>query len=516
MLVEHFLEHSAKTFPDKVALVCSNERLTYREIEERSNRLAHALMAAGVQRGDRLAICLENSPEAVISVFATLKAGAVFLLLNPSMKVEKLTYVLNNCRATALILSDRKMEAIRDCWEQTAHLRTVYVKGDLGSAPAGTGRQFLSLEEVWTGDAHRAAPPRSQNIDLDLAALLYTSGSTGKPKGVMLTHRNICSAADSVTAYLGNTPQDVILNLLPLFFGYGLYQVLMTFQCGGTVVLERSFAFPHTTLEKIGRERVTGLAIVPTVAALLLQMDLTPYDFSTLRYVTNAGAALPVEYVRQLRQRLPHVQLFLMYGQTECIRTAYLHPAEVDRRPDSVGQAMPNCEVYIVDEGGRRLPPGEVGELVVRGSNVMPGYWELPEETAKVLRPGPLPGDRVLHSGDLFRMDAQGFLYFVSRGDDIIKVRGQRLSPKEIEDVLCRIPGVIQAVVVGLPDPVLGTAIKALVQRRDGVHLTAQEVMAYCADHLEDFMVPTVVEFCNDFPTTDTGKIRRQELRVQP
>ena len=513
MLVNHFLERSAERFPDKVALVCQEERLTYGEIEERSNRLARALTAAGVQRSDRVAICLENSPEAVISVFAALKAGAVFLLLNPSIKAEKLSYVLNNCRAASLILSSRKAEAIRSCWAQTPYLRTAFVKGDAGNAAADAGKQFFSLE-VWTGDASGGAPVRSPNIDLDLAALLYTSGSTGKPKGVMLTHRNICSAAGSVTHYLENTPEDVILNVLPLFFGYGLYQVLMTFHSGGTVILERSFALPHATLEKIGGERVTGWAIVPTVAALLLQMDLTAYDFSSLRYLTNAGAALPVEYVRQLRQQLPRAKLFLMYGQTECIRTSYLDPAEVDRYPDSVGKAMPNCEAYVVDEQGRRLPPGDLGELVVRGSNVMPGYWELPEETAKVLRPGPSPGETVLHSGDLFKMDTEGRLFFVSRMDDLIKVRGQRLGPKEIEEVLCRMPGVVQAVVVGVPDPILGTAIRAILQLADGASLTRQDVMAYCAEHLEDFMVPKIVEFCDVFPTTDSGKIRRQELRA--
>jgi amino acid adenylation domain-containing protein len=512
VLVNHFLERSAERFPDKVALVCQQERLTYRDIEERSNSLAGALAAAGVQRGDRVAICLENSPEAVVSVFAALKAGAVFLPLNPSIKAEKLSYVLNNCRAATVILSGRKAEAMRSCWAQTPHLRSAFVKGDAGSAAAGGGRPFFSLDEA--GDADGGTPARSPNIDLDLAALLYTSGSTGKPKGVMLTHRNICSAATSVTHYLENTPDDVILNVLPLFFGYGLYQVLITFQSGGTVILERSFALPHATLEKIGRERVTGWAIVPTVAALLLQMDLTVYDFSSVRYLTNAGAALPVEYVRQLRQRLPHVELFLMYGQTECIRTSYLDPAEVDRYPDSVGKAMPNCEAYVVDEQGRRLPPGALGELVVRGSNVMPGYWELPEETAKVLRPGPLPGEAVLHSGDLFKMDSEGRLFFVSRMDDLIKVRGQRLGPKEIEDVLCRMPGVVQAVVVGVPDPILGTAIRAIVQLADGARLTPQEVMAYCAEHLEDFMVPKIVEFCDVFPTTDSGKISRQELRA--
>jgi acyl-coenzyme A synthetase/AMP-(fatty) acid ligase len=175
---------------------------------------------------------------------------------------------------------------------------------------------------------------------------------------------------------------------------------------------------------------------------------------------------------------------------------------------------MPNCEAYVVDEQGRRLPPGDLGELVVRGSNVMPGYWELPEETAKVLRPGPSPGETVLHSGDLFKMDTEGRLFFVSRMDDLIKVRGQRLGPKEIEEVLCRMPGVVQAVVVGVPDPILGTAIRAILQLADGASLTRQDVMAYCAEHLEDFMVPKIVEFCDVFPTTDSGKIRRQELRA--
>jgi amino acid adenylation domain-containing protein len=514
MLVQHFLERSARDFPNKIALVCQEERLSYRQIEERSNRLAHALLASGLQRGDRVAICLENSAETVVSVFAVLKAGGVFLLNNPSVKPEKFVYILNNCRAASLILSGKKTESLQSCWDQTSHLRSVFVQGDGTGVAGGAPQQFFSLEEAWTASRYRPIAPVASNIDADLAALIYTSGSTAKPKGVMLSHRNICSATASVTRYLENQQNDVILNVLPLFFGYGLYQVLMTFYCGATVILERSFAFPHATLEKLGRERVTGMAMVPTTAALLLQMDLTMYDFSSLRYLTNAGAALPVEFVRQLRKRLPHVKLFLMYGQTECIRTSYLDPAEIDNRPDSVGKAMPNCEVYVADEEGRPLPSGNVGELIVRGSNVMMGYWEMPEETARVLGPGPFPGERVLRSGDLFRTDEQGFLYFVSRADDIIKVRGHRIGPKEIEDVLCRMPQVVQAVVVGVPDAVSGTAIKAILQLVDGSHLTPQDVMAFCAERLEDFMVPKIVEFCKVFPTTDSGKILRNEWRT--
>jgi len=515
VLVQRFLEHSAERFPDKAALICQNERLTYRDLEGRCNRLALELSSAGVQRGDRVAICLENSPETVISIFGALKADAVFLLINPSMKVDKLTYVLNNSRATVLITHARKMAGIRECWSHTPHLRAVYVAGDMEDPSAGTGKEFRPLDPLCTGDAQSAERPRSRNIDLDLAALLYTSGSTGRPKGVMLTHQNMSSAAVSVTASLENTPDDVILAVLPLFFGYGLWQVLMTFLCGGTVLLERSFAFPHTVLEKIGRERVTGWAIVPTLAAILLQLDLTKYDFSSLRYISNAGAALPVDHVQRLRTLLPQTKLFLMYGQTECIRTSCLSPDQVDRRPSSVGKAIPNCEVFILDEQGRRLPPGEVGELAVRGSNVMRGYWELPEDTAKVLRPGPVPGESVLYSGDLFKMDEEGYLYFVSRTDDLIKVRGQRVAPKEIEDVLCRMPEVMQAAVVGVPDPVLGSAIKAVVRLMEGASLTAHDVMAYCADHLEDFLVPKSVEFRDVLPTTDSGKISRKTLRAQ-
>jgi long-chain acyl-CoA synthetase len=514
VLVQHFLEDSAEKYRHKVALICENQRHTYGQLNQRCDSLAAALIAAGVRPGDRVAICLENSPELVISVFATLKAGAVFLLVNPTTKTQKLTHILNNSRATALVLPERKLGEIQECWEQTPHLQIVCVRGDAGEAPTAAGKHFFSMDTIADEDTGGAALPGSSRIDLDLAALLYTSGSTGHPKGVMLTHKNICSAAKSVTTYLENKSNDIILDVLPLFFGYGLYQVLMTFSCGGTVVLERSFAFPHAVLEKMSREAVTGLAIVPTIASILLQMDLSKYDLSALRYITNAGAALPVEHVRQLRERLPHVKLFLMHGLTECIRTCYLPPSEVDRRPGSVGKAMPNCELYLVDEAGRRVPPGEAGELVVRGSNVMLGYWELPEETAEVLCPGPLPGEKVLYSGDLFKTDAEGYLYFLSRMDDLIKVGGQRVGPKEIEDVLCCIPGVAQAAAVGVPDPLLGTVIKAVLRLAPGASLTVREVKAYCANHLDDMLVPKFVEFRDVLPTTETGKVRREELRT--
>ena len=300
--------------------------------------------------------------------------------------------------------------------------------------------------------------------------------------------------------------------MLPLSFDYGLYQVLMAAKFGGTVVLERSFAYPHAVLQKLVQERVTGLPLVPTMVAMLLQMDLSRYDWSHLRYVTNTGAALPTDHILRLRRLLPHVRIYSMYGLTECKRVSYLPPEQLDVRPGSVGRAMPNEEVYIVDEAGRRVGPGVVGELVVRGSNVMKGYWDSPEETAQRLRPGPLPGESVLYTGDLFRMDEEGYLYFVARKDDIIKSRGEKVSPKEIENVLASHPHVAEAAVVGVPDQILGQAIKAVVAPKPGVRLTSQEILRHCAQHLEDFMVPKIVEIRSVLPKTGNGKIDKRQL----
>ena len=356
-------------------------------------------------------------------------------------------------------------------------------------------------------------PLMSISIDLDLAAIIYTSGSTGFPKGVMMTHLNIISACNSITTYLENTSSDIILDVLPLSFDYGLYQVLMTFLVGGTLILEKTFLYPFDIIKTIIRERVTGFPGVPTIFALLLQLEsLKDYDFSHLRYISNTAAALPTPHVKKLRETFPQTKIYLMYGLTECKRVSYLPPDQVDLRPDSIGRGMPNEEVYLVNPEGVRLGAGEVGELVVRGSNVMRGYWELPEETDKVLKPGKYPGERVLYTGDLFRMDEEGFLFFVGRKDDIIKCRGEKVSPKEIENMLYRLDQVLEAAVIGVPDPILGEAIKAVIVLKDGTSLTPDEVKRFCVQNLEDFMIPKMVEFRGHLPKTETGKIKKSDL----
>jgi len=561
LLVQDFLEQSAARLPDKTALVCAGGRFSYANLDAMANRFAWTLIALGVRRGDRVAVNLGNGVEAVVAIFGTLKAGGVFVAVNPSTKCDKLRYILQHSRATVLVAEKRiELEKlIADCPGQVPTLRGLIRCGKAmctsadhvcedsdsldearsrgrESAPSRSvewrdqrryttaatvsklteqsNKEQTPLEDMTFDEALARSPdtrPPRQNIDLDLACLVYTSGTTGEPKGVMSDHSNVVFASGSIIGYLENRESDIIIDVLPLSFGYGLYQLLMTLRFGGTLVLEKSFAYPASILKSIERERVTGFPGVPTIYAMLLSMDLSGFDLSSLRYLTNAAAALPVSHVIEIRRRFPKATLFSMYGITETKRTLYLPPEELDRRPGSVGLPIPGTEAWIEDPSGKRLGPGQVGELVVRGRHVMRGYWNDPAATARRFRPGPIPGERLCYTGDLFRTDEDGFFYFVGRSDDIIKIYGEKVAPKEIENVLYELGDVVEAAVVGVPDPLLGQAIKAFVVVRNGA-LTPKQVLAHCRAHLEDYMVPKYVEFSKDLPKTESGKIKKTGL----
>jgi amino acid adenylation domain-containing protein len=509
MLVQSFLESSAVRLPHKVALVCDDQRLTYAEIDQMANRLAQALVRGGLRRGDRVGIFLVNSVEAVIGIFAVLKAGGVFVVINQTTKEDKLVYILNNCQAKALLMPARQLALASQLAMHVPSLeQQIFCGGEAGEAADQIrgARSFAAIQLEET-----AAPPANACIDLDLACLIYTSGSTGDPKGVMSDHSNMVFAASSIISYLQNVEDDIVINVLPLSFDYGLYQLLMVFKFGGTLILERGFVFPAELLKRIETERVTGLPGVPTVFAVLVQHDISPYDLSSLRYMSNTAAALPPNHILELQEKFPGVTLFSMYGLTETKRTLYLPPDQLKKRPGSVGIAIPGTEVWVEDEDGRRCKPDEVGELVVRGRHVMRGYWANEEATRERFRPGPLPGERLCYTGDLFRMDAEGYCYFVGRKDDIIKSRGEKVAPKEIEMVLYRLEGVREAAVVGVPDAILGSAIKAYVVC-DDEHITEKAIIAHCRAHLEDFLVPKYVEFRSELPKTSSGKIRKTDL----
>ncbi|RWK61764.1 class I adenylate-forming enzyme family protein [Mesorhizobium sp.] len=503
MRIEHFLAAKAAAHPTKTALITTHKRLSYEELDDLSSRLAAALFLNGVRRDDRVLVFMDNCWEAAVSIFAVLKAGATFSPVNPSTKADKLSYIIADCDAAAILTQAKLMPVVAEACGGNTGIFVASTVGADGQCPVGA----TSLADCLTLEAREID---HRGIDVDLAMLIYTSGSTGRPKGVMMTHRNCDAAADSITTYLRNTPDDIILNVLPLSFDYGLYQLLMAVRIGATLVLEKSFAFPQAIFERIREEGATGLPLVPTMAAMILQMrDLEPGFLPSVRYISNTAAALPPAHIERLRFLFPGVRLYSMYGLTECKRCTYLPPEELDRRPGSVGIAIPNTEAFVVDDHGQRVPPGVAGELVIRGPHVMQGYWRNEAATERALRPGPKPWEKVLYTGDLFRTDEDGFLYFVGRKDDIIKTRGEKVAPKEVEAVLHAHPGIAEAVVVGVPDPVLGHAIGAFVVRSDPT-LSEKDVMRHCARHLEDFMVPKVIEFRRELPKTDTGKVSRR------
>jgi len=516
MLVQHFLENSAQRLPDKVALIYNNQRLTYREVDSLANQLAASLIERGINRQDRVVIFLDNSIESVISLFAILKMGAIFIVLNPTMKSKKLNYILKDSGASALITQKNKSKIVKEAINEASALRHIFWVGSysqLFETPSSTISSHV-WEEVVSTSNPSVLSPKNRNIDVDLATIIYTSGSTGEPKGVMSAHYNVVAAAKSISHYLKNKEDDIIMDVLPLSFDYGLYQVLMAFLFGGTVVIERSFTYPYKIIEKLVQEKVTGFPIVPTMAAILLEMEnLSKFDLSSLRYISNTAAALPVPYIRKLQYLFPHIEIYSMYGLTECKRVSYLPPNQLEKRPGSVGIPIPNEEVFIFDKDGEEVEPNKVGELVVRGSNVMQGYWNDPEETARTFRPGLYRGDTLLYTGDLFKKDEDGYLYFIARKDDLIKTKGERVSPKEIENALCEINGVVEAAVVGVPDDIFGQAIKAFIVTNNISDLTDRHIMKYCMENLEPFMIPKYVEFRTTLPKTDSGKIDKKKLR---
>jgi amino acid adenylation domain-containing protein len=502
LLHDLLLQRADRGEHERIALVVNGQTFTYGQLLAEAGRLADILRRAGVARGDRVALLLDNSWAAAVSIFGALLAGGVFVLIHPQTKAEKLAFILGDSGARVFIADSCLEETYRDALARLApppHL----IRID-SSAPGGG---LASAEDSPALDV----PPLV--IPLDLAAILYTSGSTGTPKGVMQTHQAMVFAVGSLLEYLRLTPDERILCVLPLSFDYGLYQLLMAVALGACLVLERSFAFLGQTLETMRRERITVFPGVPTLFATLIDAHRrTPLCLPTVTRLTNTAAALPPEFIGSLREIFPNALIYAMYGLTECKRVSYLEPELLDAKPGSVGKAIPGTEAYVLAADGSPVPPGEPGILHVRGPHVMAGYWNRPDLTAEMLKPGKFPGERVLCTHDLFRTDAEGFLYFVGRTDDIIKTRGEKVSPVEIENALHRISGVREVAVVGVPDRMLGTAIRAYIVADPGAALSPHAIRAGAAAFLESHMIPTQIVLCAQLPRSPNGKIDKRVL----
>ncbi len=509
-LLHDSLFASATEFADKNAIIVEGQPYTYAQLSDAALRFSAALRARGLQRGDRVAIYMDNTWPCVVSIFATLAAGGVFLVINPQTKADKLEFILHDSGAKILLSDGHLAPVLTPVLKAIDSLTAVICSGKVFATDAAVE----TFDEVIAASAPMA--PASDIIPLDLAALIYTSGSTGNPKGVMQTHQSMVFAAGSLIEYLRLAAHDKILCVLPVAFDYGLYQLLMAIRLGATLVLERSFTYPAQIFARMNEQGVTVFPGVPTIFAMLLSThSRSPLQFPAITRVTNTAAALPDDFVTRLREIFPNALIYKMYGLTECKRVSYLEPELADSKPGSVGKAIPGTEVYLLSPEGKPVPPGESGILHVRGPHVMVGYWNRPDLTEHMLKPGKLPGERVLCTQDFFRMDAEGFLYFVGRSDDIIKTRGEKVSPAEVENVLHSIPGVREAAVIGIPDELLGQAIKAFIVLEPSVQLTDKQIRLHAAARLENFMVPKEIVFCTDLPKTTTGKVSKKLLQEE-
>ena len=503
-LLQDSLIEGAQRTPDKEIVVTPARRYTYGEFLDASLRLATAMQGLGLERGDRVVIYVDNTTENTIAIFATLLAGGVFVVVNAQTKEEKLAYILDDSGASLLVTESGLSPTAAKALAKDGSVRATICVGE-------PDEQLTALDLDKLIADNDPSPRPTGVIPLDLAALIYTSGSTGEPKGVMMTHQNMVFAAGSIAQYLRLEPSDRIICLLPLAFDYGLYQLLMSVRIGGTLVLERSFAFPTQALNRVEEEQVTVFPGVPTVFATLLAMR-SRRELPAIRSVTNTAAALPPAFHDGLKEFFPNALIFRMYGLTECKRVSYLEPELLAEKPTSVGKAIPGTETMVLRADGTPVEPGETGVLHVRGPHVMAGYWRMPDLSAHMLKDGTLPGERILCTHDLFRIDEDGFLYFVGRSDDIIKTRGEKVSPIEVENALYSIEGVKEAAVIGIPDELLGEAIRAYVVLQKGVVLTDQEIIRSCRAKIENFMVPKEVVLTDELPRTDTGKIRKKGL----
>lgn len=512
-LIHDLIFAAAERSPDAEALSYLDQRMCYAMLAGQVKARAGGLRAFGLGRGERLAVYLEKRFETVIALFAATAAGGVFVPINPVLKPEQVAFIMIDCNVRVLVTSLARLRLLQTALLSCRDLHMIVVVDAKDKLPVIAGVVIVSWVEM--EGVSKAMP----TIDSDMAAIIYTSGSTGKPKGVVLSHRNLVAGAKSVTQYLQNRPDDRILAALPLSFDYGLNQLTTAFYAGATSIL-MNYLLPRDIIAIVKERQVTGLAGVPPLWIQLAQLNWG--EIPSLRYITNSGGTIPRPTMGQLRKALPDAQIILMYGFTEAFRSTYLAPEEINRRPGSIGKAIPNAEVLVLREDGSHCVPGEPGELVHRGILVAMGYWNDAEKTVTCFKPiKPLQAGLTLTeiaawSGDTVQMDEEGFLYFIERRDEMIKTSGYRVSPTEIEEVIYATECVAEAVAFGVPHPMLGQAIAVVVTAREGIQPDVDTLLSACKQQLPAYMLPSHLEVREgSLPRNPNGKIDRKFLSQQ-
>lgn len=515
-LLHELVTHAAATAPDAPALFQKDTRLSFAQLRAQIETFASALAGLGLLPDERVAVYLPKQIEAVVSIFGASAAGGVIVPVNPLLKPQQVAYILKHCNVRVLVTSAERARQLELVLAECHDLNTLVLVAPEDGFETASALRMLAWEALMR------VPPKAVHtrIDTDMAAILYTSGSTGLPKGVVLSHRNMVAAAESTAEFLELTRDDRLLAVLPLSFDYGLSQLTSAYAAGGSVVL-MEYLLPRQVIKNIARFGVTGVSAVPPIWNQLAVLDWPQEAVDSLRYITTSGGVARKATLRSLRTKLPKTRVFKMYGLTEAFRSSYLRPEEIDERPDSVGKAVPSARLSVVREDGSPCAPGEPGELVHRGSLVAMGYWNDPARTRERFRPAPgqsaglvLP-EIAVWSGDQMQMDEDGYLYFVSRKDEMIKTSGYRVSPTEVEEVVFASGLVAEAVALGVPHPELGQAIVLLVHAGHGKTLEAARLLDYCREQLPTYMVPAHVAVREDLPKNPNGKIDRAALTAE-
>jgi long-chain acyl-CoA synthetase len=510
MTIGEVLQQTATQYPAQEVMVYKTDRVTYHSAYQRACQFAWLLVQKGICPGDRVVLLLKNSPTYLAVYFGVLGAGAIVVPMNPETTMYELQHLLTDSGAKALICHSAGLSILQPLLADLPDLRFLLVETDTSSEWQHPQVEIVSLAQALRKATKVVNFPWKGNDD-DLAQIIYTSGTTGRPKGIMLTHRNLIANTRSIVTYLHLTAHDRLLVILPFFYSYGNSLLLTHIYVGGTLVVADQFVYLNKLVELMVREGVTGFSGVPSSYAMLLRQSVFPKTkFGTLRYVTCAGGALAKSFIEELQACLPHIEIYIMYGQTEAsARLSYLAPIELPRKIGSIGKGIPGSVLKVLNRDGIAVAPGEVGEIVAEGENVMQGYWNNPVATLKVLK------GRQLYTGDLATVDDDGFIYIVGRQSDLIKSGSYRIHPGEIEEVLNAHPFVVESAVIGVEDKILGEAVTAYVVIRPSQILTQPELLQFARGFLPSYKMPKKVLFIEQLPKTASGKIKRNILREQ-
>lgn len=500
--------------PGKIAYHFMGKDTTYGEFEQTVGRFAQGLQDLGVQKGDHVAFLLGNTPHYLIALYATMRLGATAIPVNPIYTQDEISYILRNGDVKAVIALDALLPLVEVGVQAFPEVMTFVVcetTADVAEKVAALSQEAKAKTHLFSQVIANAAGS-IEPVDVaqdDTAIILYTSGTTGTPKGAMLTHGNVYSNARDVSTYLGYRADDRIIATLPVFHVFALTVVVNApLISGATVLLAPRFS-PNEIFALAKEQQATVFAGVPTMYNFLyLLPEGNPEDFSTIRLAISGGASLPVALLHNFEQKF-NVRVSEGYGLSEASPVTCFNPLNRDRKAGSIGTSINNVENRVVDVNGRQVPVGEVGELVVRGPNVMKGYYKMPEETAMAIRDG------WLYTGDLAKVDDEGYFYIVDRKKDMIIVGGYNVYPREVEEVLFAHDNVVEAAVVGYPDPNFGEAVHAYIVLKEVAATTTDDILAYCAQHMVKYKVPKVVEILDELPKNTTGKILRRSLKVK-